>query len=268
MRTVFFLQRKLLLVFIMLYLFGGIAMGGTSMSEVDGNVWYRERIMLPPGAEVHVVLEDAAKMDVKADLIAETRFTPQGGPPWDFTMPYDPEDINDRGRYALRARIEVNGKLIFTSTEHIPAFKGKPGEAVSILVSPISRTEAEPTGSSSVPDASLTDTYWKLTEINGEPAVPGADQKELHLILSGENNRIKGFSGCNRFTGGYTINGDELQLSQMATTMMACVDSMDQEQRFLSALGDTNRYKISGNYLSLIGSSDETLLSFEAIFLK
>lgn len=258
----------MLLVFIMLYFFGGIATGDAFMSEVNGSVWYRERVMLPTGTEVRVSLEDVSKMDVQSELIAETRFTPQGGPPWDFTMPYDPEEINDRGRYALRTRIEVNGKLIFTNTEHIPAFDGKPGEPINILVSQVSRTEAVPTGSSSMPDASLTDTYWKLTEINGEPTVPGADQKDLHLIFAGEDNRIKGFSGCNRFTGGYTINGDELQFSQMASTMMACVDSMDQEQRFLSALGDTNRYKISGNYLSLIGSSDETLLSFEAIFLK
>lgn len=202
-------------------------MGVTEMKTIEGNVWYRERIMLPPTAEVRVILEDVAKMDVKAERIAETSFTPQDGPPWEFTLDYDPSKIHERGRYALRARIEANGQLLFINTEHIAAFVQDPGTPVKILVSMVSRPKTSETTPASTPDASLTNTYWKLIEVSGEPASLGAGQKELNMILVGEGSRVKGFAGCNRFSGGYTIKEDRIQFSQMASTRMACVDTMD-----------------------------------------
>jgi hypothetical protein len=57
----------------------------TDMGTIEGTVWYRERLLLPPGAELSITLEDIARMDVKSELIAETRFIPKGGPPWEFT---------------------------------------------------------------------------------------------------------------------------------------------------------------------------------------
>ena len=104
------------------------------MGTIEGSVWYRERMLLPPGAEVSITLEDVARADAKSELLAETRFQPQGGPPWTFTLSYDPAKILDKGRYALRARIEVNEKLMFTSMEHIPAFDRDPAKPFKIMV--------------------------------------------------------------------------------------------------------------------------------------
>ena len=106
----------------------------THIGTIEGSVWYRERMLLPPGAEVSITLEDVARADAKSELLAETRFQPQGGPPWTFTLSYDPAKILDKGRYALRARIELNDKLMFTSMEHIPAFDRDPAKPLKILV--------------------------------------------------------------------------------------------------------------------------------------
>ena len=106
-----------------------------NMNTIEGMVWYRERMLLPPEAEVIITLEDVARMDVKSELIAETRLKPQGGPPFAFALSYNPTKINDQGRYALRARIEADNKLMFTSTEHIPAFHGDFGQPIEIMVS-------------------------------------------------------------------------------------------------------------------------------------
>ena len=56
----------------------------TRMNKIEGTVWYRERMLLPPDAEVSITLEDVARMDVSAELIAVTRFKPQGGATLDF----------------------------------------------------------------------------------------------------------------------------------------------------------------------------------------
>jgi len=224
------------------------------MSKIEGTVWYRERMLLPPDAEVCITLEDVARMDVKAELIAVTRFKPQGGPPWAFTVEYDTDKIHEKGRYALRARIEANGRLIFTSTEQIPAFDRDPDKPVKILLSRVSSTKAMGNVPPPKPDASLTDTYWKLIELRGEPAVIGAGDRELHMVLITEDSRVRGFSGCNKFTGTYKVEQDHFQFSQMASTGMACMDGMEQEQRFLSALEVTTDFKISGDSLSLHGA--------------
>jgi putative lipoprotein len=138
-----------------LFFLGGVTMGATELKTIEVSVWYRERIMLPPGAEVNVILEDVAKMDVKAERIATKRLMPEGGPPWDFSLHYDSTKIKDRGHYALRARVEVEGRLMFTSTEHIPALDHEPGTPVDIRVSMVPGEKMKETGTETVPDASL-----------------------------------------------------------------------------------------------------------------
>lgn len=231
--------------------------------RIAGSVWYRERMLLPPNAEVYVALEDVARMDVAADVIASTRFTPRGGPPWDFSLAYDPARINDRGRYALRARIELDGRLMFINTTRIPAFDHDPGTPVKIMVSRVANT-ATP----GKPDADLVNTYWKLTELNGKPASLGTGKKELHMVLALEKRRVRGFAGCNRFSGTYQKKERRLKFGPMAATMMACVEGMDQEQTFLKALGQTNRYTVTGDNLSLYSGEEKLILRFEAVYLK
>jgi len=240
--------------------------GTADVAEIVGSVTYRERMMLPPDALVTVFLADVSRMDIKAEEIGSTNFAPEGGPPWDFVLKYDPSRINDRGRYALRAKIEAEGRLLFTSTENIPAFQGEAGEPVQIMVYRVSGKDDADTPQPS--NASLTDIYWKLTEIDGEPAEPGANEKEVHMTLDSETGRVQGFSGCNTFTGGYEAQEGRMTFSQMAVTMRACVEGMELEQRFLLALDKTSQYDITGEILDLLGESGEPLLRFEAASLR
>lgn len=106
------------------------------MQVISGEVWYRERIALPPGAEVSVTLEDQSRADAPATVITDyTHIVGEQGPPYSFRLVFDPSAIDDRMRYGLRARIEHEGKLMFTSTEHIDPFAVEPGEPVRIMVS-------------------------------------------------------------------------------------------------------------------------------------
>ena len=107
------------------------------MATIEGKVWYRERMPLPPGAQIEVSLQDVAKMDVAADVISTLRFQPEGGPPFAFSLEYDPSRIQSRGRYAIRARIDADSTLLFTTTEHIGAFDAQSGEPVCVMVSRI-----------------------------------------------------------------------------------------------------------------------------------
>lgn len=239
--------------------------GMDDMKTIEGRVWYRERMALPPDAEIQIFLEDVARMDVPSEVIATTRFAPEGGSPWTFSLAYDPLKLQDKGRYVLRARIESGGQLLFISTRQIPAFDSDTGAPIEILVSRVGTT---PSGAAApTPEVSLTDTYWKLTEIEGQPAVLGADGRELHMVLTSDGSQVRGFSGCNRFTGSYERNESQLQFRPLASTRMACVEGMEQEQQFLELLTKTARFTISGDSLALYSGDEQLILRFQAVAL-
>jgi len=110
---------------------------GASLSEdanrvahVKGGVIYRERMALPPTAEVEVELQDISRADAPASTLATVILSGSGGPPYPFSIAYKPEHMDARKRYALRGTISVNGKLLFTSTDYIDPFAGNPVEVL------------------------------------------------------------------------------------------------------------------------------------------
>ena len=143
------------------------------MKTIGGNIWYRERMMLPPGAEIDVILEDVSRMDVAATVIAQTSFKAEGAPPYVYSLQYDPAEILPGMRYGMRVRIEANGQLMFISTEHIPAFGQASGEPVNIMVSRVRSQQGGKGPHPPRPDASLINTYWKLVELQGQPVSTG-----------------------------------------------------------------------------------------------
>jgi len=109
----------------------------TLLQVVSGEVWYRERIALPPGTEVIVTLEDQSRADAPATFITDyTHVVADEQGPFPFRLVYDPRALDERMTYGLRARILRDGELLFTSTEHIDPFAGEP---VRIMVSRQSR---------------------------------------------------------------------------------------------------------------------------------
>jgi heat shock protein HslJ len=95
----------------------------------------------------------------------------------------------------------------------------------------------------------------------------GSSTPKIGRLAAGDGNRVRGFSGCNRFTGGYELNDGRLRFGQLASTRMACVKGMEQEQRFLDALGKTMRFTIHGDGLALYSGDEQLILRFEAVAL-
>ena len=103
--------------------------GESTVARIEGNVIYRERMMLPPGAQVEVQLQDISRADALASVLATVMLTPEDGPPYPFAIEYDPARVDPRKRYALRATIAVDGRMLFSSNEYIDPFSGggRPG---------------------------------------------------------------------------------------------------------------------------------------------
>lgn len=84
---------------------------------ISGTVTYRERIAMPENAVLTMQLQDVSQTDAPAKVIAEQKFTFAGHQvPLPFELHYDPAKIDSKHAYALSARIEVNGQLMFANT--------------------------------------------------------------------------------------------------------------------------------------------------------
>lgn len=90
---------------------------------------------------------------------------------------------------------------------------------------------------------SLENTSWQLITLGkSQPLTP----KPITLTFS-ENNRLAGSSGCNRYMGGFSIQGEQFSItSPLGSTRMACPETvMKQENEFLKALAAAKSYEIN-----------------------
>ncbi len=109
----------------------------------------------------------------------------------------------------------------------------------------------------------LEKTYWVLTELDGKPIVTSNESKKLHLLLDPESKKASGFSGCNQFTGRYTLQGKKLSMINLASTRMFCQETMEIETRMLQVLQEVDEFQVTEHELFLI-KGDKKLASFQA----
>lgn len=101
--------------------------------------------------------------------------------------------------------------------------------------------------------------HWVLEQIDGQPINAAAGQQpDLEI---GEQLRANGNAGCNRFVGQVEIQGQQLRISKMASTMMFCqAPQQDWEAAMTRTLSDWSEVSLSPQQLRLKGSQHELLL--------
>jgi len=112
----------------------------------------------------------------------------------------------------------------------------------------------------------LAGTSWEATNYNnGKQAVVGVLEGATLTASFGKDGTLSGNSGCNQFNGPYKVDGDQITIGPLASTMMMCSDPegvMDQEAQFLAALQSAASYQIEGNVLELRTKDDALAAMF------
>ena len=347
----------------------------SASGRVKGTATYRERMTLPPNATFEATLEEVSRADAPAKFIGRTRIEGPGNPPIAFGVPYDPAKIDEKGNYAVRARITVGDELLFTTTQNYPVLTQNNGSEVTLLLervrgrmrgrpaanapesalqdlpatfagtipcadcpgihyklelrpdhtfsrqmtyedrqaivgdsgswelndtvlvlhvrnNPIDKfkvqdadtlrkldvngneiasrfnydlkrvPQAAPSENQATGEATIENTHWILTTLGDASVHADSPEREAYFVLDPEQHRVSGSGGCNRLMGSYELNGDQLKFGQMAGSMMACVQGMETEQAFLKALGQVNKWKITGEHLDLFDSEGKVLAQF------
>ena len=69
---------------------------------------------------------------------------------------------------------------------------------------------------------------------------------------------VAGSTGCNRYTAAYTVEGDSLEIGQVASTRMACPPPADAiETAYVEALGQVSAWRTEDDELVLVGADDD-----------
>lgn len=112
----------------------------------------------------------------------------------------------------------------------------------------------------------LTNTYWELVSVAGQP-VPETDSQQKPHVLFLDDGRVSGFSGCNQYMGDYRVTGENLLFDSMSSTLMACPQNQTEDLLF-AAFAKTVGVNLEGIELRLLGEAGEELAVFEATRMK
>jgi heat shock protein HslJ len=175
---------------------------------------------------------------IRVDLDYGTRYVEAALP--------DPERIGDTTLYRLS-----DADITITRTERycVDDMSGMPfPETVSVQTA-----ERELRGCGGEPRSLLTGAAWRVAEVAGDP-VP--DDVEITLAF-GDEGRLTGNGGCNRYSASYSLTGESLAIGLPAATKMACPEPrMGLEQAFFALLGDVVRFELGPSGALLLKTPD------------
>jgi putative lipoprotein len=190
-----------------------------------------------------------SRQGAPAVVLAEARIPIAGQVPVTFSVPYDPARVETRFTYAVRAEILLDGRVLFRTDRIHPVLTRGAGDRADLLL--VRARE----GSAATPD--LVGPLWIAEDIGGRGVV---DRSRTSMGFDSDG-RVSGLGGCNRFTGGYTLEGARLRFGPMAGTMMACPPALaEQEQRLHAALAQVRGWRIANGLLHLTDEAGGTVI--------
>lgn len=106
----------------------------------------------------------------------------------------------------------------------------------------------------------LAGTSWEAVNFNnGKQAVIGTLAGTTLTADFGKDGTLSGNAGCNTYSGAYKVNGDQITVGPLVSTMMACSEPagvMEQETLYLAALQSAATYQIEGNIVQMRTKDD------------
>lgn len=97
--------------------------------------------------------------------------------------------------------------------------------------------------------AQITGKVWELQEMFSREV---SAEKPLTIEFL-DNGQVRGFAGCNDFTGPYTLDGDDLKLGPLASTRKACGAALgEQEYSYLFFLSKISSVRVDDGELHLL----------------
>jgi len=102
--------------------------------NLEVRVIYLERMALPASSTITVTLEDISKTDISSSMLGQKTIAATTPPPYNISLQYDPAQFDNEGEYVVRARIENNGKPLYSATLDLPELNKLSGQLFELIV--------------------------------------------------------------------------------------------------------------------------------------
>lgn len=103
----------------------------------------------------------------------------------------------------------------------------------------------------------LANTSWAVTGMQGVELAP-----DVEATAAFSDTDVQANGGCNSASGSYTTSGDSIEISPMASTLIACEEPiMTMEAAFLAHLQAAETYSIEGDTLTIDGSAGPIVMT-------
>lgn len=103
----------------------------------------------------------------------------------------------------------------------------------------------------------LTGNTWELSTLMGEDLDLNKFRDGLPSLSFLEGGKLAGFAGCNNFSGGFSLEGNSIQLNPGAMTRKACQGSGEDE--FIKAMSKVKKIKAGKDKLTLLDGTTEIM---------
>ena len=220
----------------------------TQRSTIVAELFYRERIALPPGAVAVAALEVADS----GNVVAETREElANRSVPVPLTLDVDQSQLPQDAGLVFRGRIEVDGATLWQSEPQPVDLASETIDLGSVMLRAVTQPDA---AANDAPETSSLAGTWVVEDILGGGII---DDSRITLIFN--EQRVAGRASCNSYQGTWSLEDGKLSIVDVAVTMMACPEAlMNQERRFLDALASTDgmRFDDTGALFLTSGGGD------------
>ena len=176
-------------------------------------------------------------------------------------------------RAYLKNRYQPGKSLLVTIKAHIaerPKMEGE-GKQNTIIVDKFINIHQQERCTGIIPPSSLINTYWKLVELKGERLDSNeiwlhnhGHSREIYFIIH-QNNKLKGFAGCNHFSGKTFHTDKQIKLDSLLRSRKTC-PAISLEKTIINILSDADSYSVKGERLQLYNKNKQTIAQFIAIY--
>lgn len=109
----------------------------------------------------------------------------------------------------------------------------------------------------------LAGAKWTLTGLQADGVSRPLDTPNPVTLEIGEDGAIGGSAGCNSYFGSADFKDDgSLTVSQVGSTEMYCLEGMEVETAFLSALIEAESWSLEGDTLIITAAGGTVRLEF------
>lgn len=207
-------------------------------------------------AKLQVLLIESTEIGLIGSIVAEQVTLLNESGQYALSLSYLISDVDVTRPHHLQMQVIDGGAVIYQQTHHIK----QPLVADKTVVVVLDLSELVVEAVAAAP--SLGNSVWHLVKIGNISVKNHSEQEVLHMHFVAEDNSIFGFSGCNRFSGFYQLEGNKINFRQLRSTRKMCLENMMLERTYLGMLSEVKGFSLNDNQLVLLDSKNNQLAEF------